>query len=181
MNKVHRIAAHYTPGNGHYGCAKSHLEALKYASDKGYETVLIFEDDFKFTIEPEKTKELFNNLFNDIKKDKWDVVVLSFTLGLKEKSEYPFLNKITEAQSSTGYVIHKNYYPILMNTFKKCVDNMSPKKTTDVNFEKWALDQVWKVNQKEDKWFSFNPFVGEHNFDAKSTIEQITDYNTKSN
>jgi hypothetical protein len=54
---------------------------------------------------------------------------------------------------------------------------MKPTKTTDVNSEKWALDQVWKKNQAEDKWFSFNPLIGEHNFEIDSTIGKITNYN----
>ena len=42
MNKVHRISAHYTPGNGHLGCAKSHLDAIRYANDNGFENIIVF-------------------------------------------------------------------------------------------------------------------------------------------
>ena len=77
--------------------------------------------------------------------------MLAYTLGKSEKTDYPFLNKAIEAQSSTGYIIQKKYYPILINTFQKCVDNMTTEKTTGVNWEQWALDQVWKENQKQDR------------------------------
>jgi GR25 family glycosyltransferase involved in LPS biosynthesis len=177
MTKVHRIQAHYTPGNGHYGCAKSHLDALKYASKKGYDTILVFEDDFKFSVKAEKTKELFNNLFRKVPKSEWNIVILAYTSGQVKDSPYSFLNKVTEAQSSTGYIIQKKYYPILINTFQKCIDNMLSEKTTGFNSEKWAIDQIWKENQKQDNWFSFNPLIGEHNYEIDSTIGEITNYN----
>jgi GR25 family glycosyltransferase involved in LPS biosynthesis len=179
MDKVHRINAHYTPGNGHYGCAKSHLDAIKYAQEKGFDNVIVFEDDFKFTTTAEKTNEMFNNLFNELKETEWDVILLAEIYGKREETKYPFLNKITGSQTSSGYIIHKNYYSKLIETFQKCVDNMTSEKTTGVNWEQWALDQAWKVNQKKDKWFVFNPLMGEQDKQLISTIETITNYNNK--
>ncbi len=68
MKKVHRITAHYTPGNGHLGCAKSHRDALQYALDNNFDNVIVLEDDFKFNTRPEETKDLFNKLFNEVDK-----------------------------------------------------------------------------------------------------------------
>jgi len=178
MDKVHRIQAHYTPGNGHYGCAKSHLDAMKYALKQGYETVLVFEDDFKFSTKPEETNDMFNKLFKNVSKNEWDVVLLTHTFGKNEKTKHSFLEKITGAQTSSAYVIGKNYYPILINTFQKCIDNMPKEKTSGVNHEQWALDQVWKENQKQDKWMVFNPLMGNQDDKLVSTIQSITNYNT---
>ena len=179
MDKVHRITAHYTPGNGHYGCAKSHLDAIKYAQENDFKNVIVFEDDFKFTTTPEKTKEMFNNLFNNLNESEWDVILFTEMYAKKENTKYSFLNKITEAQTSSGYIVNKNYYPKLIEVFQKCVDNMTQEKTTGVNWEQWALDQAWKVNQKEDRWFVFNPLMGEQDKELISTIETITNYNNK--
>lgn len=178
MNKVHRIPAHYTPGNGHYGCAKSHRDTLKYALEKGYETVLVLEDDFKFSTKSEETNDLFEKVLS-VPKNEWDVILLTHLHGKNEPTKYQFLNKITEAQTSSGYIIHKNYYEILINTFQKCIDNMKTEKTSKVNHEEWALDQVWKINQKEDKWMVFNPLIGKQDDELVSTIQSITNYNTK--
>jgi GR25 family glycosyltransferase involved in LPS biosynthesis len=177
MNKVHRINAHYTPGNGHYGCAKSHLDAMKYAQEKGFDNVIVFEDDFKFTTSTKKTNEMFDNLFNKLKETEWDVVMLTEMYGKNEKSQYQFLNKITDAQTASGYVVNKHYYHKLIDVFQKCVDNMTQEKTNGVNWEQWALDQAWKVNQKEDKWFVFTPLMGEQDNKLVSTIQTITNYN----
>ncbi len=96
--------------------------------------------------------------------------------GKVEKTKYSFLNKITNAHGGFGYIINKNYYQVLIDLFQKSVDNMKPEKTTSVNFEKWALDQVWKENQKKDRWFVFNPLIGKHDNELFSTIETITNY-----
>ncbi len=177
MNKVHRISAHYTPGNGHYGCAKSHLDALKYALKKGYETVLILEDDFKFNTKSEVTNDLFQKILTTIPKNEWDVIMLTHAYGKEEKTKYPFLNKIIDAHTSSGYIIGKDYYPVLINTFQECVNNMTPEKTSSSKFEYWALDQKWTKNQKEDKWMVFNPLIGEQDRELVSTIQTTTNYN----
>ena len=177
MEKVHRIPAHYTPGNGHLGCAKSHIDALQYALNNNFKNVIILEDDFKFNTTAEETKKLFDKLFNEVDKKEWDVILFAFSSGKPEKTKYSFLNKITEAQTSSGYIINKDYYQILINTFQKSVNNMKPERTSGVKWEQWALDQVWKENQKNDRWFAFNPLIGKQDDELPSTIQQITNYN----
>ena len=177
MEKVHRIPGHYTPGNGHFGCSKSHRDAVQYALNNNFENVLILEDDFKFNTTTEETKNLLNKLFNEVDKSEWDVIMLDQREGIIEKSKYSFLNKITNAIGGFGYIINKNYYQILIDTFQKSVDNMSSEKTSEIGSEKWSLDQVWKINQKNDKWFVFNPLIGKHDDELFSTIDQITNYN----
>lgn len=177
MEKVHRIPAHYTPGNGHLGCAKSHIDALKYALNNNFKNVIILEDDFKFNTKAEETKNLFDKLFKEVDKREWDVILFAFSSGKPKKTKYSFLNKITEAQTSSGYIINKDYYQILINTFQKSVDNMKQERTSGVKWEQWALDQVWKVNQKNDRWFAFNPLIGKQDDELPSTIQKITNYN----
>ncbi len=179
MKKVHRIPAHYTPGNGHLGCAKSHLDALKYAQNNNLENVLVLEDDFKFNTDSEKTNQLFNDLFDKVNVREWDVVMLSYANEKTSETKYPFLKKVLEASTSSGYIINKMYYPVLIKTFQKCVSNMKPEKTSGVNWEQWALDQVWKANQKEDRWFSFNPLIGKQDEELISSIQATTNYNNK--
>ncbi len=179
MKKVHRIAAHYTPGNGHLGCAKSHLDALKYAQENNLENVVVLEDDFKFNTDSEKTNQLFNTLLDNVNVREWDVVMLSYANEKIKETKYPFLNKVLEASTSSGYIINKNYYSVLIKTFEKCVNNMSSERTSGVNWEQWALDQVWKTNQKEDRWFSFNPLIGKQDEELVSSIQATTNYNIK--
>jgi GR25 family glycosyltransferase involved in LPS biosynthesis len=175
-NKIHRINAHFTQGNGHLGCAKSHYDAIKYAIDNNLENIVVFEDDFTFGVTPDETNDLFNKLFNNVDKNEWDIIMFAHNFGKKSDTKYPFLFKITGAQDGSGYIVNKKYFKVLLDTFKKSVDNMKQDKTTDIGFEKWAIDQVWKENQKVDNWFVFNPILGKQNKELKSTIEVVTNY-----
>ncbi len=179
MDKVHRIKAHYTPGNGHLGCAKSHLDALRYASENGFNNVLILEDDFKFNTKPEQTHKMFNDLFEKLNNKQWDVVMLTHMYGKEKDTNFPFLKEVKKAQTSSGYLINREYYPILIKTFEKSVKNMPADRTSGVNWEDWALDQAWKPNQEADRWFVFHPFIGKQDEELGSTIQEITNYNNK--
>jgi GR25 family glycosyltransferase involved in LPS biosynthesis len=180
MNKVHRIPAHYTPGNGHLGCAKSHLDAVKYAIENNLDNIVVLEDDFKFAYDAQKTHEVFNDFFRNMKSNEWDVVMLTHLYGKTDNTKFPFIKRIKDAQAGSGYVINKSYYPIMVSIFEKCVNNMSKDstRTSGVNWEQWALDQVWKENQKEDRWFTFEPLLGKQDEKLVSTIQTITNYNT---
>jgi GR25 family glycosyltransferase involved in LPS biosynthesis len=178
-NKIQRINAHYTPGNGHLGCSKSHYDSIQYAIDNNLDNVIIFEDDFIFSTSPEETKSLLNNLFNKLNTNEWDVVLFAYSWANISDTKYPFLHKITDAQTASGYIVNKHYFKTLQNIYKKSIDNMSQEKTTKVDFEPFALDQLWKENQKKDNWFCFNPQLGKQNEKSVSTIQSITNYNSK--
>jgi GR25 family glycosyltransferase involved in LPS biosynthesis len=175
-NKIQRINAHYTPGNGHLGCSKSHYDAMQYAIDNNLNNVAVFEDDFIFGTTPDETNKLFNKLFNNLNSNEWDVIMFTYSFGNLNKTQYSFLDKITEAQSGAGYLVNKHYFKTLQDVFKLSADNMNQKKTTKTDYEPYALDQVWKNNQKKDKWFCFNPKLGNQNDKSTSTIQSITNY-----
>ena len=75
--------------------------------------------------------------------------------------------------------INNHYFKTLQNVFKKSADNMTQEKTREVNHEPFALDQLWKDNQKVDKWFVFSPHLGKQDDTSVSTIQSITNYNNK--
>lgn len=175
-DKIHRINAHYTPGNGHLGCSKSHYDALQYAIDNDLNNVLIFEDDFLFS---SSSKDLFDNLFNQVDSKEWDVVLLTYSWANTSDSKYPFLNKLNDAQSGAGYIVNKHYFKTLQDVFKESADNMTQEKTSKVDYEPYALDQLWKRLQKKDNWFCFNPLLGKQDDKSTSTIQSITNYKEK--
>ncbi len=178
-DKIERINAHYTPGNGHLGCSKSHYDAMQYAIDNNLDNVIVFEDDFIFSISQKEIEKQFNDLFNNVDKNEWDIILFTHTWGKEENTKYPFLKSLTGAQTSSGYIVNKHYFKTLQSVFKKSSDNMSQEKTRDVNHEPFALDQIWKENQNVDKWFVFSPHLGKQDDTSISTIQSITNYNNK--
>jgi len=72
---VERFSACIDPRGPSYGCTLSHLTVLKCARERGYPSVLIFEDDFQCLI----TKSQWEDVLAHLPED-YDVVMLSYNL-----------------------------------------------------------------------------------------------------
>lgn len=91
---------------GALGCLETHLAILKDVMEKGYQKVLIFEDDFIFD---EKFKEVFVKGWSSL-PSHWDMLYLyasDYTPALPYTK--PLL-KVTSSLSSVAYAIT---YPII--------------------------------------------------------------------
>ena len=53
---------------------------------------------------------------------------------------------------------------------------MKQEKTNKIDFEPYALDQLWKNKQKVDNWLAFEPRLGHQDDQSESTIHNITKY-----
>ena len=169
-DKIYRVNAVYEKYNGHIGCCKSHIKALEYAKTNNFNTVIIFEDDFVFTEQPEKINNKINTFFKDF-ENNWDVVMLTVCYNtLEDIQSKDFIKKIISGTCASAYIINKNYYDTLLNVFKEAQQKMEEemvefnKKNNNVLQKKfetaYALDQYWHSLQKKDKWYTFFPFLG---------------------
>lgn len=138
---------------GGVGCAKSHIEVLKIAKEREYKRILIFEDDFQFII----PKEEFYHYMQKIEDVDFDVCMLSYHLyQYNELPEMPFLKKVIEAETSSGYIINQHYYDKLINQISPAIPLLE-----QTNYHwLYSFDIVWKELQKIDKWVCFNPKIG---------------------
>jgi glycosyl transferase family 25 len=138
---------------GLVGCARSHVEVLKLAKEREYKRVLIFEDDFQFII----SNEEFYNCMQKIEDLEFDVCLLSYNLFQSEElPEMPFLKKVIEAETASGYIINQHYYDKLINQFSSGIPLLE-----QTNYHwLYANDVVWKELQKTDTWYCFNPKIG---------------------
>lgn len=181
-NRIYRIDAVHTPKNGHKGCALSHVKALKLAKDKGWNNVLILEDDFEFALSPEETNRMVSQFFFNFSKKEWDVVLLAANGGLLQKTPHFYLWRVLgRAQTTSGYAIHSRFYDTLLTCFQESADKMDENKTSGVNWEGYAIDQQWKKYQKNAKWYMFNPKLGKQSDKLYSSIQAETNYNITSN
>jgi GR25 family glycosyltransferase involved in LPS biosynthesis len=159
QSRIHRVKAHYYPENGAVGCLMSHITALSLA-DKSHEgeNILICEDDFliKDMAYCNKMLDLF---FKNI--PEWDVVMLgrntveSKDTGI-ETPEHEKIVKIINSQTTSGYIIKRNYIPKLLEIYGGDL-------TQYMQTGEWGnyfTDQSWKVLQPVDNWYSFEPAVG---------------------
>ena len=153
---IHRIDAVYTPGNGHKGCVQSHIKAIKYAKSKGWKYFLILEDDFELSVDPSEYKAKMASIVSTIKKnDNWDLILLAPLLEKRTNTDFsPDLDRITEATTSSAYILNSTYINTLLSCFEYCDKHMTANNTSEYNHEPYALDQQWKQLQVKDRWFS---------------------------
>lgn len=140
---------------GIIGCGKSHLNVLKIAKDRGYENILIFEDDFEFLISKEEFEKQLELFFNS--NIDYNVCMLSYTNEeIEENFNSELLFKLIFSQSAAGYIVHKNYYDTLINLYEWALPLLESTGQTWI----YSNDTVWKELQTKDKWFGFKKKIG---------------------
>lgn len=172
QEKLHRISATYVKDLGALGCAYSHICALEHFIQSQYVTCIIFEDDFQFDIE----KEYFDRVLSEIftKLIKFDVILLSGNILEQETCPFPFLKRVKEAQTTSGYMISKSFAPILLKNFQEAAYMLYEYYVThETRVESFCIDRHWKHLQKKYLWYSFFPKVGLQR-EGFSDIEQRT-------
>jgi GR25 family glycosyltransferase involved in LPS biosynthesis len=142
-------AVKWSPGI--VGCNYSHIAVLKEARNRGYDSVLIFEDDFQFIVD----KDTFWSTMSSIERevaDSYDVVMLSYNAG-HESTYKPYsdnLIKILGAQTTSGYIVHSRMYDDLINIWEMA----TPKLIETGQHWIYALDQIWKRLQPGSNWYA---------------------------
>ena len=107
---------------GATGCKLSHLEVIKIAQERGYENVLIFEDDFYMT------DDFLMNLNDFIKKVKdlprWDVLYLGGNNKSQEISNYCIPTKFDKVfrcknvKCLHSYIVNRRLFPKVIEDLK---------------------------------------------------------------
>lgn len=172
-NKITRINGIYDNKLGCLGCAKSHCLALSkfLESPKTNQTCIIFEDDFEFTLEQDKINELINNFFKNVKK--FDVLMLSSNTLNEEPTTYNFITKILDAQTLSGYAIHRSFAPLLLNNFRNSVAMLEKSKQ---KIHHQCIDINIKILQPYTNWYCLNPKVGKQRESYSDIEEKLVNY-----
>jgi glycosyl transferase family 25 len=135
---------------GGVGCGRSHVGVLNLAKERGYKRIMVLEDDFMFTADPHDSLRKLHNV-------SFDVCLLSYNLfNATESAEYPFLKRVHEAQTTSGYIINDHYYDTLIAVFEDAI----PKFEQTNHHWLYAIDVVWKVLQRRDMWYCLTPRIG---------------------
>jgi len=175
LNKIVRISA-IKNKNGAIGCTSSHIYTLKKFIESNYNNCLIFEDDFEFTCTREEFIKQISNLFNT--NIKFDVVCLSSNIIISEDTEYSYLKKLINAQTTSSYLTTREY------VIKYLLENFIIGKYLLENNNKpelYAIDQYWKLLQKEHNWYCFNPKLGKQRESYSDIQKGIVNYEVFTN
>ena len=149
----HRISAILNSHNGPMGCALSHILTLHYFIESKHETCLIVEDDLIIK-DPHNFKKNIAKIYeNNI---DFDIIQISGKFFEVLNTEYEFLSKVINSQTTSGYILHKNFAKKLLNRYEVSLIEM-------IDFEGQignSIDKRWKVLQPIYKWYAFNPPLG---------------------
>jgi glycosyl transferase family 25 len=141
--------------NGAMGAQASHIKALELAIERGYEQILICEDDITFTRPEVFLKSM--DLFHENHPERWDMLLIAGVIYSSQGESYKTIEahycRLYEAQTCTGYIVQKHYYPILLENFKEGQRGYLEVGT------RWdyAIDAYWKRLQRRDEWYFLTP------------------------
>jgi hypothetical protein len=174
-----RIDAVLNETCGHLGCTDSHLKALAYAMEKGWNRVLILEDDFVFTVPKERLFYMLREFYRD-RANKWDVFMLTAHWKLFfVQTEVDYIKRLRAGTTTAGYIVNgRAYMQKLYNTFLEARSLLATeiKKHEQLHPGKKmyqtvnALDQYWRRLQEQDYFYTTEPHLGKQSASPSSIM-----------
>jgi glycosyl transferase family 25 len=155
--------------HGLVGCMKSHLAVLKMAKTRGWENVLVLEDDFEFLVSKEKFESLLSEFF--ALQIPYDVAMLSYNLK-KSQPFHGLLLKVVDAQTASGYIVHKRFYDKLIQLYEKTLPKLEQTELWDT----FANDQIWKTLQPKSAWYAFKTRIGKQRESFSDNTGKMENY-----
>lgn len=127
--------------NGAIGCTMSHIAVLEMAIEKGWMNYIVVEDDMQWMN--------FSTAYGTLSQcyDDYDVVILGGSVPQFEQ------DKLVYCQTTTGYLVRKEYYYTLLNNFQTGLNNL----LSTGNRPRFAIDMYWNHLIKKDNWTLLRP------------------------
>jgi glycosyl transferase family 25 len=140
--------------HGAIGASMSHIKALEYAISKGWDNVLIMEDDMVWN----NFEENYERLKILITKN-YDVIVLGGIMASYDKQTY----KLRKCNSAGAYLVNKKYYLTLLQNFQKGLMNLQSR-FRSTNVSNYHIDTYWHKLQLADNWYILPMCYSEEGF-----------------
>lgn len=173
FSKTQRIDAIYQKDNGALGCLLSHIKALQtFIDHPTWKTCLIMEDDFTFVFDSLLTHQSIHYLCKTI--PDYDVLLLGtgVTNYNSSPTQWSHIHKVYSSQTSSAYLISKQYASTLLTTFLEAVHLMN----TNGYKGEYCQDQYWKQLMPLSNWYALDYRIG-YQYGNYSDIEKkICDY-----
>jgi GR25 family glycosyltransferase involved in LPS biosynthesis len=175
LEKVERIQAVHKPELGCLGCTLSHVKTLDTFLKSDYKTCLVFEDDFMFNQDMNYCQFLLKHLFTT--NTQFDMVMLGGKVLKDNETESPFLHKVLDAQTSSAYLITKDFAKTLHRNLSEGAELLEQwfQEHNDKKHE-YCLDIYWKQLQPQHKWFVFHPKMGIQREGFSDIEKKVTNY-----
>lgn len=155
--------------NGALGCSMSHLKCLEIAKKREYEYVFICEDDITF-INPLLFLDQLNGFLSTDRL--WDVILVAGNNMIP----YTWIDgtciKVSNCQTTTGYIVKREYYDKLINNFKEGIQ----KQIKEPNVAEYKIDKYWFKLQRDDNWFLIIPLSVIQREDYSDIEKKVTNF-----
>lgn len=184
LQEIKKFDAVYDKDFGGLGCAKSHSAVLNLFltnSDLSEKYCVVFEDDFKLRVDAVNIELTIKKV--ETLNINWKVILLSGANTISFPKNNDELIEIFESQTASGYIVKREYIPILLNVINNSIiwmekyRQMQPRNSI---YHAYAIDQVWKPLQREGGWYSTNPMLGYQTESFSDIEQQIVNYSNLS-
>jgi len=155
INTPYRMpAVKLLSGNGALGCSMSHLKCVEHAKKQNYPLVFICEDDITF-LNPAVLESQLEMFFKYASREKldWNVIIVGGNNMVPYVSVNSFCIKVSNCQTTTGYIVNSAYYDVLINNYKEGIK----KQMEDPTNPNYKIDKYWFRLQQADKWYMLIP------------------------
>jgi len=127
--------------NGAVGCTMSHIAVLKRAIEQGWTSYIVVEDDMQWMN--------FSNAYQNLSccHSLYDVVILGGSVPQFEQ------DKLVYCQTTTGYLVNKEYYHTLLDNFQRGLHNLLATGKKPL----FAIDMYWNHLIRNDNWTLLRP------------------------
>jgi len=152
---------------GAVGCSMSHIKCLEKAKTEDWPYVFICEDDITFM-----NPELFFSKLAQFSESniEWDVLFVAGNTAPPFGDSTDFCIRTYNVRSTTGYIVAKHYYDILINNFREGIKKLIREPE---NKKEYAIDMYWRPLQETGKWYILIP-LSVYQYETYSDVENRT-------
>jgi GR25 family glycosyltransferase involved in LPS biosynthesis len=150
-HRYQRIEAYFDELNGTRGCALSHVGALNLAIEKGWNSILVLEDDCRFNKSNKEIEDYIEGFYSHFESN-WDVFLLGTDVILSHKTTNPDYLRVIFSMRAHSYVVNGHYIEALRDLFYEAYKSMQQ----DIFYRtamKKAIDRRWVDLQQADRWY----------------------------
>ena len=170
-----RISGIYTPGFGILGCGLAHKKTMETFLASSHKTCLVLEDDFEFSVDIDYAKLLLGAIFEE--NVEFDCIMLAGCILQAKPTAYPFLLKVLDAHTASGYIITKDFAHVLLESYTESTKLLDTTyKETGQKIISYHNDIWWKRYQPYFNWFILNPRIGEQRVSYSDNLERDLKY-----
>lgn len=156
--------------SGAIGCSMSHLRCIQLAKARGWDHVLICEDDVLFTNVPLFLTQLTKFMAT---VPQWDVVLLAGNNVPPYRVVNSACVQVGSCQTTTAYIVRAHYYDALIANYRAGINLLM--RSPEQKFH-YAIDRYWFELQRRDRWFLITPLSVVQREDYSDIEQRVTNY-----